>query len=72
MSDLSSWFTGARQPLAPRPAPGRHARGVARAHARSMNGDFSAALADRPLDVTYRRLVRRALNAIRTRKARKQ
>jgi hypothetical protein len=28
---------------------------------RSANGDFSAALRDRPLDVTYRRLVKKVL-----------
>lgn len=33
---------------------------------------FTDFIRERPLDVKYRRLVKRALNAVRTRKAKKQ
>ena len=61
MSGRSTKATKARAPLAPRPTVGRQARKLLRRQHRSRVGDFSAALADRPLDVTYRRLVRGAL-----------
>jgi len=67
VSRRSLRVTLARQPLAPAPLIGRHARRIARREARSMNGDFSAALADRPLDVKYRRLMRAALVHVQTR-----
>ncbi len=67
MSNRSNRHSQARQPLAPKPLIGRHARRIARREARSLNGDFSAALASRPLDVKYRRLMRAALSHIQTR-----
>jgi hypothetical protein len=33
---------------------------------------FTTCLAERPLDTTYRRMVRQALNNVRTRKTKKQ
>lgn len=67
MSNRSNRFSQARQPLAPRPVLGRLVRRVLRRQHRSAVGDFSAALADRPLDVTLRRLVRRVLKPLQTR-----
>jgi hypothetical protein len=56
-----------RPPLAPRPTIGRLARKLLRRQHRSQVGDFTAALADRPLDVVYRRMIRRALAPLQTR-----
>lgn len=56
-----------RAPLAPRPVLGRLLRRVLRREHRSQVGDFSAALASRPLDVVYRRMIRRALAPLQTR-----
>ena len=58
MSNRSNRYSRARQPLAPRPLVGRHARKIARLDARKAAGDFSAGLRFWPLVVTYRRLVR--------------
>lgn len=67
MSNRSNRHSQARAPLAPKPLIGRHARRIARREARSQAGDFSAALASRPLDVVYRRLAKRVLAALQTR-----
>ena len=67
MSNRSNRFSQARQPLAPAPSLGRHLRRLLRRKHRSATGDFSAALADRSLDVVYRRLARAALRPLQTR-----
>jgi len=56
-----------RPPLAPRPTIGRLARKMLRRQHRSQVGDFTAALASRPLDVVYRKMIRRALAPLQTR-----
>jgi hypothetical protein len=66
MSSRSAFKPG-REPQVRKPLIGRHARRIARREARSMAGDFSAALRSRPLDVVYRRLSRRVLAALQTR-----
>lgn len=71
MSGRSRRATLARQPLATRPTVGRHARRVARRLARVLNGDFSANLASRPLDVELRRLYKPVVRAHATRRSAK-
>jgi hypothetical protein len=71
MSGRSARVTKAREPLAPRPTVGRHARRIQRRQARVAAGDFSANLASRPLDTELLALYKPLVRAHATRRSAK-